>query len=167
MLGGAPAPLVSIAFQATAIQRLIGRPLFLARNLDDRETLAHVQAVDDYMANMFAYPGRTFGQLYHRFFFVNDLVDGRLELTDHTIDLSECRVPVLAVASPDDLLAPEAACFAVKELLPNSPEVRLVAAPGGHLGVLTGRSARDTTWAEVDQFIAHNEPRTRVADTLL
>jgi polyhydroxyalkanoate synthase len=164
MLGGAPAPLVSLGFQATAIQRLIGRPLFLARNLDDRETLAHVQAVDDYMANMFAYPGRTFGQLYHRFFFVNDLVDGRLELTDHEIDLSACRIPVLAVASPDDLLAPEDACFAVKDLL---PDVRLETAPGGHLGVLTGRSAKDTTWAHLDQFIALNEPRTRVADTLL
>ena len=167
MLGGAPAPLVSLGFQATAIQRLIGRPLFLARHLDDRDTLAQVQAVDEYMANMFAYPGRTFGQLYHRFFFVNDLVDGKLELTDHTIDLAECRVPVLSVASPDDLLAPEGACFAVADLLPNSPEVRLESAPGGHLGVLTGRVARDTTWAHVDQFIAHNEPRTRVADTLL
>ena len=100
-------------------------------------------------------------------FFVNDLDDGRLELTDHTIDLSECRVPVLSVASPDDLLAPEEACFAVAGLLPNSPEVRLESAPGGHLGVLTGRAAIETTWAHVDQFIAHNEPRTRVADTLL
>jgi len=45
--------------------------------------------------------------------------------------------------------------------------VRLETAPGGHLGVLTGRGARETTWAHIDQFIAHKEPRTRVADTLL
>ena len=29
---------------------------------------------------MHAYPGRTFGQLYHRFFRTNDLADGRLAL---------------------------------------------------------------------------------------
>ena len=30
------------------------------------------------MAGMHAYPGRTMGQLYHRFFRVNDLADGAL-----------------------------------------------------------------------------------------
>ena len=167
LLGGAPAPLVSLGFQATAIQRFLGRPLWLAGNVWDRDALAHARAVDAYMANMLAYPGRTFGQLYHRFFFVNDLVDGKLELSDRMIDLTSCGVPVLSVASVDDILAPRDACFAVEDLLVNSPEVRLETARGGHLGVLTGRSARETTWAQIDQFIAHNEPRTRVADTLL
>ena len=32
------------------------------------------------MDRMHAYPGRTFGQLYHRFFRTNDLADGRLAL---------------------------------------------------------------------------------------
>ena len=64
-LGGAPAPLVSRGFQLTSLDRYLTKPLFLARNLHDRETIAHAEAVDAYMANMFAYPGRTFGQLYH------------------------------------------------------------------------------------------------------
>jgi poly[(R)-3-hydroxyalkanoate] polymerase subunit PhaC len=84
----APAPLVSLGFRLTAIDRLMMKPVFLAQNLHDRETIAHSQAVDDYMANMLAYPGRTFGQLYHAFFRINDLAAGCIELSDKKIDLS-------------------------------------------------------------------------------
>jgi polyhydroxyalkanoate synthase subunit PhaC len=141
-LGGAPAPLISLGFRLTGLDRYLTRPLFLARNLHDRETIAHMQAVDRYMADMLAYPGRTFGQLYHALFRVNDLADGRLELGGRTIDLRDVRVPVLSVAGSADVLAPEAAVHHVGALLANAPGVRLETAPGGHLGVLTGRSSR-------------------------
>ena len=58
------------------------------------------------------------------------------------IDLADVRVPVLSVAGETDVLAPQPAVHHVGELLPNSPDVRLESAPGGHLGVLTGRSAQ-------------------------
>lgn len=158
MLGGAPAPLVSLGFQLTGFDRYLTRPLFLARNLHDRETLAHMQAVDAYMANMLAYPGRTFGQLYHAFFRVNGLAGGTLELNDRSIELSKVRHPVLSVAGAADVLAPAEAVHHVGGLLTNAPEVRLETAPGGHLGVLSGRSARNTTWSYLDDFLAGNDP---------
>jgi polyhydroxyalkanoate synthase len=33
------------------------------------------------------------------------------------------------------------------------PDVDLDTAPGGHLGVLTGRKARETTWSRLDAFL--------------
>ncbi len=159
-LGGAPAPLVSRGFQLTAIDRLLTKPIFLARNLHDRETIAHSQAVDSYMACMFAYPGRTFGQLYHAFFRVNSLAGGRVTLhDDEQIDLTEVRQPVLSVAGSADVLAPKAAVYHVGGLLTGAAEVRLETAPGGHLGVLTGRSAEATTWRYLDEFLAAHDPR--------
>jgi polyhydroxyalkanoate synthase subunit PhaC len=161
-LGGAPASLVSIGFQLTALDRYLKKPLWLARHLDDRETLAHSQAVDAYMAHMFAYPGRTFGQLYHAFFRVNQLSRGKVELEQgKSIDLADVRAPVLMVSGTSDVLAPVAAVQHVGGLLPNAEEVRLETAPGGHLGVLTGRSARDTTWAYLDEFLGSHDPVTR------
>ena len=61
-------------------------------------------------------------------------------LGDHDIDLADVRVPVLAVAGKTDVLAPRAAVHHVGELLTGAPEVQLKTGPGGHLGVLTGRS---------------------------
>jgi polyhydroxyalkanoate synthase len=158
-LGGAPAPLVSLGFRATALNRYLTRPLFLAQNLHDRDTIAHAEAVDDYMANMLAYPGRTFGQLYHAFFRVNDLADGRIALGDgKEVDLRTITQPVLSVAGNADVLAPKPAVHHVGGLLPKAKEVRLESAPGGHLGVLTGRSAVGTTWAYLDEFLAAHDP---------
>lgn len=61
---------------------------------------------------------------------------------------------MLSIAGAGDTLAPRAAVHAVEGLLPNAAEVRLETGPGGHLGVLTGRSARTTTWEWIDEFFA-------------
>ncbi|HSK59041.1 MAG TPA: hypothetical protein VK935_08315, partial [Actinomycetospora sp.] len=40
-------------------------------------------------------------------------------------------------------------------------ETRLTTAPGGHLGVLAGRAAKDTTWARLCAFLdRHDAPAT-------
>jgi polyhydroxyalkanoate synthase len=166
-LGGAPAPLVSLGFQLTALDKRVTKPLVILRNLGDRDLLAHIEAVDDYMANMLAYPGRTFAQLYHRFFRINDLADGRIELSDgETVDIADIDVPVLIVAGSNDILAPREAVHHLAGLLTSSPDVRVRTAPGGHLGVLTGRSAVKTTWRDLDDFLrAYDERRNVPART--
>lgn len=163
-LGGAPAPLVSRAFQLTAFDRYLTKPVWVARNLHDRDAIAHTEAVDAYMGHMSAYPGRTFGQLYHEFFRVNALAAGRVELRRGTvINLAAVRQPVLSIAGAADVLAPEAAVRAIATLLPSSAEVRVETAPGGHLGALTGRSARHTTWEMLDQWLAEKDPLRAVS----
>jgi polyhydroxyalkanoate synthase len=159
MLGGAPAPLVKRGYQLAGIDKYVMKPWTILSNLNDRELLAQIEAVDLFMDGMHAYPGRTFGQLYHRFFRTNDLADGRLALSDRTLDLAEVKLPVLSIAGRGDGIAPVAACHHVGGLLPNAPAVRLEIAPGGHLGVLTGRAARGTTWSLLDRFLGEHEAR--------
>jgi polyhydroxyalkanoate synthase subunit PhaC len=154
LLGGAPAPLVKRGYQLAGIDKYLTKPWTVLTNLHDRELLAQIEAVDVFMDSMHAYPGRTFGQLYHRFFRSNDLADGRLALSDRTLELADVRMPVLAIAGRGDGIAPVAACHHVGALLPNAASVRLEEAPGGHLGVLTGRAARGTTWVLLDRFLA-------------
>jgi polyhydroxyalkanoate synthase len=151
-LGGAPAPLVKRGYQLAGIDKYVMKPWTVASNLGDQDLLAQIEAVDAFMARMHAYPGRTFGQLYHRFFRTNDLADGRLALTDRTIELADVAVPLLAIAGRGDGIAPVAACHHVGDLVPNA-EITLETAPGGHLGVLTGRAARATTWKLLDGFL--------------
>jgi polyhydroxyalkanoate synthase len=153
MLGGAPKPMVRWAFQLTAFQKLVTKPLALATHIDDREFLAQVEAVDRFTDNMIAYPGRTFGQLYHRFAKGNQLAEGTFDLDDRTIDLADIDVPVLVFGGSTDGIAPVPAVRAVVPLLKGSPEVRFEIVPGGHLGMLTGRAARRTTWLVMDEWI--------------
>lgn len=153
VLGGAPALAVRRGFQLASIDKYLTKPLAILSRLDDREFLAQIEAVDHFTSNMAAYPGRTFGQLYHRVFRGNDLATGRFAIRHRTVDVADVRVPVLVVAGHDDVLAPRAAVAHLVDLLTGRPEVTYRVAPGGHLGVLTGRRARLTTWRYVDSFI--------------
>ena len=154
LLGGAPKPLVKWAFQLSSFQKLVTKPIALASHIDDADFLAQVEAVDRFMDNMIAYPGRTFGQLYHRFVKANALVGGTFELDDRVISLADIKAPVLVFGGATDGIAPVPAVKAVVPMLTGSREVRFEIVPGGHLGMLTGRAARGSTWRVMDEWIS-------------
>lgn len=152
-LGGVPVPLVNWAFTAASVQKVVTKPLAIATHLHDSDYLAQLEAVDRFMANMTAYPGRTFGQLYHRMVKGNALARGSMHLGERTISLSSVTAPVLVFAGATDGIAPVAAVKAVVDLLSSAREVRFEIVPGGHLGMLTGRAARGTTWRVLDEWV--------------
>ncbi|WP_246142455.1 alpha/beta fold hydrolase [Nocardioides rubriscoriae] len=161
-LGGAPKPLVKWAFQLSSFQKLVTKPVAKVTHYDDTEFLAQMEAVDRFTDGMIAYPGRTFGQLYHRFVKGNGLVTGTFDLGDvtgepeaegRTVSFADITVPVLVFGGSTDGIAPVASVKAVVPLLTGSPEVRFEIVPGGHLGMLTGRAARSTTWTVMDEWI--------------
>jgi len=151
--GGAPQPLVRWAFQLSSFQKLVTKPLAIARNLDDADYLAQIEAVDRFTDNMIAYPGRTFGQLYHRLLKGNALVDGTFEVGDRTLSVGDITAPVLVFAGAADGIAPVASVKASVPLLTGARDVRFEIVPGGHLGMLTGRKARSSTWVVLDEWI--------------
>ena len=151
--GGAPQPLVRWAFQLSSFQKLITKPLAIGTHLDDVDFLAQLEAVDRFTANMTAYPGRTFGQLYHRFIRGNALVTGALELDGREISVANITAPVLVFGGATDGIAPIPSVRAGMDLLTGAAEARFEIVPGGHLGMLTGRAARGTTWRVLDEWI--------------
>jgi polyhydroxyalkanoate synthase len=153
LLGGAPKPLVRRAFQLSSGTKLITKPIAIMQNLDDSEWLAQIEAVDRFTDNMIAYPGRSFGQLYHRMLKNNQLLTGTVDLSGHEIDVANIKAPVLVFAGNTDGIAPINAVKALVKLLTNAHEVRFEIVPGGHLGMLTGRAARATTWVTMDEWI--------------
>ncbi|GLZ42413.1 alpha/beta fold hydrolase [Actinokineospora sp. NBRC 105648] len=159
LLGGAPRALVKRAFQLSAIDKVITKPYAVLRNLADADFLAQLEAVDRFTDNMIAYPGRTFGQIYHHFFRANDLAEGQLDLGGRRISLEELKIPILVIAGDNDTIAPKRAVGHLVDVLDNATDVSFQVCPGGHLGVLTGRAARTTTWHHLDNFQNTHNPR--------
>jgi polyhydroxyalkanoate synthase len=158
LLGGAPRALVKRVFQLSAIDKVVTKPYAIMSHLNDRDFLAQIEAVDRFTDNMIAYPGRTFGQMYHRFFRSNDLSNGEVDFGGRRISLHNVKAPVLVVAGTGDSIAPQRAVHRLVDVLDNAAEVRFETAPGGHLGVLAGRGARNTTWAYLDEFLGGHAP---------
>lgn len=83
----------------------------------------------------------------------NDRSRGALELGGRRVELSSIRVPVLVIVGQHDVIAPLGAGRRDGEPLTGAPWALFESAPGGHLGVLTRRRSRDTTWAHLDAFL--------------
>lgn len=164
-LGGIPTPLVSWAFTAASVQKVVTKPLAILTHLDDTDFLAQLEAVDRFMGNMIAYPGRTFGQLYHRFVKGNALARGSMPIGDRTIELKNITVPTLVFAGNTDGIAPIAAVKAIVPMLTGAEDIRFEVVPGGHLGMLTGRAARGTTWEVIDEWVEQWSDRAPVKKT--
>ncbi len=89
------------------------------------------------------------------------LAGGTLALDDRLVALADVTVPVLALAGADDGIAPVPSVRPVVDLLTGVRDLRFEVVPGGHLGMLTGRRARDTTWRILDEWLdAHPAART-------
>ncbi|MCW2818438.1 MAG: phbC 1, partial [Marmoricola sp.] len=153
VLGGAPKPLVRQAFKLSSGTKLVTKPLATLQHLDDTEWLAQIEAVSRFTDGMIAYPGRTFGQLYHRMLKANQLLTGKVTLAGREIDVAGIKAPTLIFGGNTDGIAPIASVRPWVDLLTRAHEVRFEIVPGGHLGMLTGRAARTTTWVTMDEWI--------------
>src|SRR4051794_3307279 len=153
VMGGIPKPVVRRAFQLSAFNKLVTKPFVQLAKLDDTDFLAQVEAVERFTSNMIAYPGRTFGQLYHRMVRGNELATGVVNFEGRDVRFADITVPVLAFGGASDTIAPVSCVSPITGLLTGAPEVQFEVVPGGHLGMLTGRAARRTTWPIMDRFI--------------
>ncbi|UDY24201.1 alpha/beta fold hydrolase [Nocardioides sp. Kera G14] len=159
LIGSAPKPIVKWVFQLSSVDKVLTKPWAIATHLGDTDFLAQIEAVDHFTANMTAYPGRSFGQLYHRFFRSNVMMDGRVEVGDRFIELDRLTVPTRIFAGATDAIAPVKSVEAIVPLLSSAEEVRFDIVPGGHLGMLTGRAARRTTWPMFDEWMRDHDGR--------
>ena len=162
LMGGVPKPLVRRAFQLSTFQKFVTKPFVQLAKLDDTDFLAQIEAVDRFTDNMIAYPGRTFGQLYHRMIRGNELATGSVRFEGRDVAFADITVPVLAFGGANDTIAPVSCVRPIEALVTGAPEMRFEVVPGGHLGMLTGRGARETTWLVLDEFLATHDHGTAV-----
>ena len=159
LVGGLPAPLVQASYKVTALQREVLKPWFIMRNLHNTETLARMESIDKFMAAMPGYPGKAFQQICEQLMLGNNLYNDAVTLAGREIKLSALSVPVLAIGGTTDVIAPIASVEAITSILTGAQSVRFEKAPGSHLGLVAGPTARDSTWAHIDEFLKENAPQ--------
>ncbi|GLZ44703.1 alpha/beta hydrolase [Actinomycetospora sp. NBRC 106375] len=154
-----PLPRLLKALGLGSLDELLTAPLTMVVRLDDREFLAQLEAVDDLRA-LIGDQARLVGTFFRAMVAPEDLAAGRIPVGHRVVDLADVHRPVLLVAGESDRVVPPRAVRAGARRL-RGTETRLTTAPGGHLGVLTGRSAKDTTWARLCAFLdRHDAPAT-------
>ena len=79
-----------------------------------------------------------------------DPTDGKLQALTNSI---------AKFGGTTDVIAPIASVEAITSVLTGAPSVRFEKAPGSHLGLVAGPTARDSTWAHIDEFLKEDAPQ--------
>jgi polyhydroxyalkanoate synthase len=154
-----PLPRLLRALGLGSLDELLTAPLTVLARLDDRDFLAQLEAVDDLRA-LIGEQARLVGTFFRAMVSAEDLAAGRVPVGHRVVDLGDLRRPVLLVAGETDRVVPPRAVRVGARRL-TAADTRLTTAPGGHLGVLAGRTAKDTTWARMCAFFdRHDAPPT-------
>jgi len=99
-------------------------------------------------------PGRLLAELYRKLGpGANGLLKGTATVGEKPIELAAVAMPVLSVSAEKDTIAPAAGVDAVRNIVSHAEILRL---PGGHVGIVAGRSAA-TLWKRTVEFLGAGE----------
>jgi len=96
-------------------------------------------------------PGRLLAELYRQFGpGRNGLMKGTSTVGNRVVELAAVRMPVLSVSAEKDAIAPPQGVDAIVQVIPHAEVLRL---PGGHVGIVAGRTAA-SLWQRTVEFLS-------------
>ncbi|MEE4024892.1 alpha/beta fold hydrolase [Gordonia sp. PKS22-38] len=152
-MGGIPAPLVRLAYRATAWEREIKKPGYILRNADNTEALARMQVIDWFQEALPGYPGKLAEQMWQNLVYRDEIAGGVVRFGDRSIDLTSIAVPIQLFGSHRDAIVSWGAARHGVEIFADSPEVHFTTVETSHLGLIAGSEASAQTWPRVDGFL--------------
>ena len=133
---------------------LVGRVTDLWDRLDDPAArLRDVRTMATWVDDVVPAPGRLLAELYQKFGpGRNGLITGVVQVGDRMVELAAVQMPVLSVSAEKDLIAPPEGVDAITKVVPHAEVLRL---PGGHVGIVAGRTAV-ALWQRTVEFLARS-----------
>jgi polyhydroxyalkanoate synthase len=130
---------------------LVGRVTDLWARLDDPpERLRDVRTMSTWVDDVVPAPGRLLAELYRKFGpGRNGLIKGTATVGDRKVQFDSVTMPVLSVSAEKDTIAPPEGVDAIRSIVAHAEILRL---PGGHVGIVAGRSAA-TLWKRTVEFL--------------
>ena len=130
---------------------LMGRVNDLWERLDDPpDRLRDVRTMATWVDDVVPAPGRLLAEMYQQFGpGRNRLIAGTATVGDRRIDTRAISMPLLSVSAAKDLIAPPEGVDAIRSLVPQAEVMRL---PGGHVGIVAGRTAA-ALWQRPAEFL--------------
>jgi len=150
-IGNIPGQINSQALKMLAPLKRVTRYADLFVNLWNEEYVRGFESMNRWANDFIPYPRDAFKQLLTDFFRENGLVQG-MRFGDKVADLRTIACPVLALAGKDDEIATPASARVIRDLLA-SEDFEYVEVPGGHIGVIGGRSAPTFVWEKIAAWL--------------
>ncbi len=155
---GVSAETAGAFFRMITPVRNVTRYADLFLNMWDREYVDGFDAMNEWIRQLIGWPRDAYLQLLADFQRRNLLAQGRWTVGGRSADLAEFRASLLVLAGSTDALAPTHAVRSVLGLV-GSQDKTFREVPGGHMGVLAGRRAREEIWRPAARWLAERSGR--------
>ena len=152
--GNCPANFLQSSFQLLKpVQNLIEKPINFFENLDDDEYLDDFLTMEAWLNDNIAVPGEVYREFVKYLYQQNLLVQNKMPLGKHTVDLRRITCPILNIMARGDDLVPCAQSMPFNDLVSSTDRKSIVAA-AGHIGLAVGSKAQREVWPEACQWLA-------------
>ncbi len=152
--GNAPAQFLQASFLLLKpVQNLIEKPINFLEKMDDDKFVDDYFTMETWLNDNIAVPGEVFRQFVKGLYQKNLLVQNRMPVGKHTVDLRKITCPILNIMAQNDDLVPCASSAAFNDLV-SSKDRKSIIVPAGHIGLAVGTKAQKESWPEATRWLA-------------
>jgi len=161
--GNVPVEIVDNAMQMLKpVSNYVGTHATMWERILEEKPMEAWEAMNKWVKDGTPFPGAAFKQWIRDFYQQNKLVKGEIELRGHKVDLSNITCPLLNIAGKQDHICPLPQTEPTTSLV-SSVDKEYFVLDAGHVGLLTGGSAKKDLWPKVSGWLSERSGTRRVA----
>lgn len=130
----------------------------LWKNLWDDAFVERFMALEGWVTDAVDVPGAAYRELIDDLYRADGLARGEIVLRGERVRLGDIRCPLLVVTAARDHIVPGCSGSDLVDLV-SSEDRRHLPLPGGHIGVVVGRAARENLWPKTAAWLAERTIR--------
>ena|SRR5215210_105968 len=151
--GNVPSEIVDNAMQMLRpVTNYVGTYVTMWERILEEKPMETWEAMNKWVKDGTPFPGAAFKQWIGDFYQQNKLVKSEIRLRGRKIDLSNITCPLLNIAGKKDHICPLPQAEPTTDLV-SSEDKEFFVLDAGHVGLLTGRSAKKHLWPKVKSWL--------------
>jgi polyhydroxyalkanoate synthase len=144
--GNCPAEFLQASFLLLKpVQNLIEKPINFFEKVDDDAYIEDFLTMETWLNDNIPVPGEVYREFVKYLYQQNLLVQNKLVVGKHTVDLRKITCPVLNIVARGDDLVPCAQSTPFNDLV-SSKDRKSIILPAGHIGLAVGGRAQREVW---------------------
>jgi polyhydroxyalkanoate synthase subunit PhaC len=151
--GNVPSEIIDNAMQMLKpVTNYVGTYVNMWERILEEKPMETWEAMNKWVKDGTPFPGAAFKQWIRDFYQENKLVKGEITLRGRRVDLSNIKAPLLNIAGKKDHICPLSQAESMTDLV-SSEDKEFFVLDAGHVGLLTGRSAKKNLWPKINSWL--------------
>jgi polyhydroxyalkanoate synthase len=158
-VGNVPAEFLQAAFlMLKPIQNLIEKPINFWENVDNDRFVDDFLHMETWLNDNIPVPGEVYREFAKYLFQQNLLVQNKMPVGKHMVNLKDITCPLLNLMASKDDLVPPCQSKPLNDLV-SSTDKEIIEFPAGHIGLAVGGKAQKLLWPKVVEWLAERSEK--------